>query len=99
MELLVLLVPDKYVVYYDLLQIAPAPTMSRPFLDVVEQRLAGADVQVLNLTTRFRERAEALLARNEYLYWLDDTHWNPEGIRYAAQAIVESQAVSQCPCR
>lgn len=41
--LLVLLVPDKYVVYHDLL-LPPPPQTDRPrYLDVVEQRLAGAN--------------------------------------------------------
>jgi hypothetical protein len=54
---------------------------------------------VLNLTPEFRKQAEALLARGEYLYWLDDTHWNAEGIRVAAQEIAKSKAVFECPCR
>ena len=97
--LLVLLVPDKYVVYHDLLLPASPQTERRPFLDVVEQRLAAANVPVLNLTPDFRKQAEALLARGEYLYWLDDTHWNAEGIHEAAQAITNSKAVSECSCR
>jgi SGNH hydrolase-like domain, acetyltransferase AlgX len=99
LALLLLLVPDKYVVYRNLLRPAPLSTGRRPFLDVVEERLIAADVPVLNLTTRFRERAETLLARDEYIYWLDDTHWNAEGIRDAAEAIAQSTTVSQCPCR
>ncbi len=97
--LLVLLVPDKYVVYHDLLLSASPRTERRQFLDVVEQRLTTANVPVLNLTPDFRKQAEALLARDEYLYWLDDTHWNAEGIREAAQAITNSKAVFECPCR
>ena len=97
--LLVLLVPDKYAVYHDLLLSASPRTERRQFLDVVEQRLAAANVPVLNLMPDFRKQAEALLARGEYLYWLDDTHWNAEGIREAAQAITNSKAVFECPCR
>ena len=97
--LLVALVPDKYVVYHDLI-LPPPPQTERPrYLDVVEQRLAAANVPVLNLTPLFREQAASLLARDEYLYWLDDTHWNGEGIREAAQAITNSTAVSKCGCR
>jgi hypothetical protein len=78
----------------------PPPQTERPrYLDVVEQRLAAANVPVLNLTPLFREQAASLLARDEYLYWLDDTHWNGEGIREAAQAITNSTAVSKCGCR
>lgn len=97
--LLVLLVPDKYVVYHDLLLSASSQTEHRRFFDVVEQRLAAANVPVLNLTPDFRKHAASLLARDQYLYWLDDTHWNAEGIRVAAQAITNSNAVLQCPCR
>jgi len=97
--LLVLLVPDKYVVYHDLLEQAPPGAERQPFLNIVEQRLVAAHVPVVNLTTRFRDRAEALLARDEYLYWLDDTHWNGAGIQVAAQAIAESQAVLECRCQ
>jgi hypothetical protein len=97
--LLVLLVPDKYVIYHDLLLSSSPRTERQQYLDDVEQRLTSADVPVINLTAQFRARAEALFARDEYLYWLDDSHWNAEGIREAAQAIAASKAVSECPCR
>ncbi len=97
--LLVLLVPDKYFVYHDLLLKVPPHTEHRPFLDVVEQRLAAANVPVINLSTRFRKQAEALLDHDQYLYWMDDTHWNAAGIREAAQALADSKAVSECRCR
>ena len=97
--LLILLVPDKYAVYQDLLLAASPATNRRRFLDAVEQRLAAASVPVLNMTTHFRKQAEALLARDEYLYWLDDSHWNGNGIRATAQAITGSQAFSECPCQ
>jgi hypothetical protein len=98
-ELLILLVPDKYDTYHDLLSSASPGTERTPFLDVVEQRLVAANVPVINLRPQFRKQAEALLDRDEYLYWLDDTHWNAEGIREAAEAIQGSKIVSQSPCR
>lgn len=97
--LLVLLVPDKYTVYHDLIVSPSVPAVRQEFFDIAEQRLAAANVPVLNLTQRFRKRAEVLLSQDEYLYWLDDTHWNAEGIREAAQAIADSKTVSECPCR
>jgi hypothetical protein len=97
--LLVLLVPDKYDVYHDLLLSASRRTERKPFLDVLEQRLVAANVPVLNLRPRFLEQAKALLAHDEYLYRLDDSHWSAEGIREAAQAIKDSRVVSQCPSR
>jgi SGNH hydrolase-like domain, acetyltransferase AlgX len=92
--LLVLLVPSKYDTYHDLLS-SPSPrTEPTPFLDTVEQRLLAADVPVINLRSQFRKQAEALLERDQYLFWLDDTHWNAEGIREAAVAIKGSAIFS-----
>jgi hypothetical protein len=97
--LLVLLVPDKYRVYHDLLLGAGDASESRPFFDLVQRRLIAANVPVVDLTPSFRAQAAVLLARDQYLYFLDDTHWNARGIREAAQAIIESTAFSQCSCR
>jgi hypothetical protein len=97
--LLVLLVPDKYAVYHDLIASGSTEPERRPFLDIVAQRLVAANVPVVNLTPHFIEEAQSLLARNEYIYWTDDTHWNAEGISEAAQALSETKLVSQLPCR
>jgi len=43
--------------------------------------------------------AEKLLDRGEYLYFLDDTHWNAEGIRIAAQELAHSEVIAQCHCK
>ncbi len=96
-RLLVLLVPDKYSVYQDLLSSAPPAVVRQKFLDVVEQRLIASRVPVLNMTQDFHKQAEALLARGQYLYWLDDTHWNADGIHEAAQAITNSKGHFECP--
>jgi len=87
LRLLVLLVPDKYVVYHDLIVPAPRPSDRMPFLSAVEQHLASADVPVLNLEPLFRKRAAELLPGDDYLYWLDDSHWNARGIHEAAEAV------------
>jgi len=98
-DLIVLLVPDKYVVYRDLLLPPPSGPDREPFLDLVEKRLVAEGVPVINLTPIFRERARALLDHDEYLYFLDDTHWNAKGIQEAAESIVASQAFSGHSCR
>jgi hypothetical protein len=98
-DLIVLLVPDKYVVYHDLLSPAPPGPDREPFLNLVEKRLVGDGVPVVNLTPIFRERARALIDNDKYLYSLDDTHWNAEGIHEAAESIVESQAFLGHSCR
>jgi hypothetical protein len=95
--LLVVLVPDKYVVYHDLL--SPTSKTRRPFTDVVAERLSAANVPVVNLTEPFRAEAPVLLAHDSYLYWLDDTHWNATGIHDAAIEIVKSDTFPrQLPC-
>jgi hypothetical protein len=99
-ELLVLLVPDKYVVYHDLLSPAPAapPTPHGLFMDIVEQRLSSAGVPVVNLTPTFRAQAASQLARDSYLYWLDDSHWNAAGVHIAAVEILKSGVFPKAPC-
>jgi hypothetical protein len=98
-SLIVVLVPDKYVVYHDLLSPAPPGPDREPFLDLVEKRLVADGVPVVNLTPIFRERARVLIDHDKYLYFLDDTHWNAEGIHEAAESIVESSAFLGHSCR
>jgi hypothetical protein len=88
LELLVLLVPDKYTVYHELLRTPLAPA-ARPGerMDRLEHALADAGVPVVNLRRSFSTAARRLFARGEYVYWRDDTHWNPRGIRIAAEEI------------
>jgi SGNH hydrolase-like domain, acetyltransferase AlgX len=90
--LLVVLVPDKYVVYHDLLSpnVRPAQNPPRLFMDIVAERLSAAQIPVVNLTQPFRAEAALLLKRDSYLYWLDDTHWNAAGINRAAIEILKS---------
>lgn len=97
--LLVLLVPDKYAVYRELLDPVPSSPVRRPFLDLVEERLTAAQVPVVNLTARYRARASELLSKGDYIYWLDDTHWNGEGIREAVKAIAGHRPLAPPPCR
>jgi hypothetical protein len=88
LDLLVVLVPDKYSVYQPLVrdeqEAAAAPSR---YLDRVEAQARAAGVPVVNLTAAFCREAEAGLARGQYLYWRDDTHWNPYGIDVAAREI------------
>jgi hypothetical protein len=87
-RLLIVLVPDKYVVYHPVLRDAPpAPDRSPLYMDSVEASLREADIAVVNLTAVFRARAAEALERGEYIYWLDDTHWNGAGTRVAAEEI------------
>jgi hypothetical protein len=88
LDLLVVLVPDKYSIYQPLVrderEAAGGPVR---YLDRVEEQVRAAGVPVVNLTQAFRREAEAGLSRGQYLYWRDDTHWNPYGIDVAAREI------------
>jgi len=88
LRLLVLLVPGKYTVYYPLLRDAPASALDSPlYTNRLEASLRAAGIDVVNLTAVFRKSAAEALARGEYIYWLDDTHWTPSGIRIAAEEL------------
>lgn len=88
LKLLVVLVPSKYTVYYQLLRnertLDFEPGES---LKLLEARLRAAQIPVVNLTETFRAHAARDLASGLYLYWLDDTHWNARGIAIAASEI------------
>ncbi len=97
---LVVLVPDKFVVYHDLLLPAKGDpnTPRTPFMDIVAQRLADAHIPVVNLTETFRAEAASRLTHDSYLYWFDDTHWNGDGIHLAATEIVKSGLLPKQAC-
>ena len=90
-ELLVLLVPEKYNVYYPLLSekgLSAPEGESR--LDLLEKDLRRSGIPVLNLTSALRSQAVEGLKKGEYNYWIDDTHWNRVGIQTAAAAILQA---------
>jgi hypothetical protein len=88
-ELAVLLVPDKYSVYYPLLnEKAQSPPEGESRLDHLEKDLHRLGIPVLNLTSSLRSQAVEGLQRREYNYWIDDTHWNSAGIQTATTEIL-----------
>jgi hypothetical protein len=92
LKLVLLLVPNKYTVYYPMLR-APArgqPEGSR-YLNSLEGRLRQEGVPVINLTDEYMREAASEYQQGRYIYWLDDTHWNAEGIRIAASAIARNR--------
>jgi hypothetical protein len=89
LQLLVVLVPDKSTVYGPLLA-EPLPDSEKAarFLGSLEQELGERGISAIDLTPALRSAAEAGLPRDEYVFWSDDTHWNPRGIGVAADAIL-----------
>jgi SGNH hydrolase-like domain, acetyltransferase AlgX len=87
LQLVVLVVPDKYTVYGPLLEERPGDFGGERLLAAIEQELRKTDIPVVNLTQKFRAAAAEVLSRNQYIYWRDDTHWNPLGIKLAAASL------------
>lgn len=99
LDLLVLLVPSKYWVYRPFLVDQPMlGDGAGDYLARLERELRAAGIPVLNLAPMFATQAAAHLARHEYLYWLDDTHWNAQGIDLAAAAIHAAWPLAGSSC-
>jgi hypothetical protein len=81
-KLVVLLVPDKYVVYRDLLE-KPEPGKKGRYFSALKDAIVGLSIPVVDLTGRFRAQVGM-----EDLYFPDDTHWNARGIREAARELL-----------
>ena len=85
---MVVLAPNKYTVYEPLLsdrQQGPGDAVHP--LARLEAALKSRGIQALDLTPSFAAQARADLPTGEYLYWLDDTHWNRHGIEMAVAAL------------
>jgi hypothetical protein len=88
LDLLLVLVPNKSEVYGPLaLDYQPKNVGHGAGHERVIQALRSEGILALDLTPILREKAEAALKKGEILYWPDDTHWNREGIRLAAEEI------------
>jgi len=86
-------VPTKYRVYHQ--QVAPGESLPHAhwqwLAKVCErQRLACSD-----LTPVLIDASERLLAKGRYTWWLDDTHWNADGMRAAAATVAAAIGVDR----
>jgi hypothetical protein len=82
-ELVILLIPDKFSVYGCFLENVPAPPSA--ILSELEKMLVAENVHVINLLPVFQQHALA----GEQLYWRDDTHWNDSGVRVAVDEVAK----------
>ncbi len=92
-DIVFILVPDKYTIYLPLIANMSAELGEGEYMDRVAAKMQQAGVPVLNLLPILRQEAERRLDRRETIYWKDDTHWNPEGIRFAVQVISAHLAI------
>jgi SGNH hydrolase-like domain, acetyltransferase AlgX len=93
LTLVVVLVPNKYTVYSPLLAETDlfSPS-SRTRLPEVERMLDQKNVLVVNLVAPFRSQAERDISSHQFIYWIDDTHWNERGMHLAAAAVSQRLA-------
>jgi hypothetical protein len=89
LDLLVLLTPTGYTVYAPLLAHPPARDAGGLYLAALEGRLREAGITVVNALPEMRARAAEGIGRHQYLYWMDDAHWNPRGIDVTARLVAE----------
>jgi hypothetical protein len=90
LQLAVLLVPTKYSVYGPFVKDRSAVQPSSLPLERLADSLKARGVFVVDITDALRKQATRDLSRNQYVYFIDDTHWNERGISVAAQALVEA---------
>lgn len=84
---LAVLMPVKTAIYQHLLASPAAAAVPPGTVIETERQLEAAGMQVLNLFEPLTVRAGRVWSRHQYVYWRDDTHWNPAGIATAAEAI------------
>ncbi len=90
LEFRMVLVPEKHTVYAPLLANPPAEP-SALYLNVLEEKLRAAGISVVNLLPVFRQAAAEQLSTGRRLYLDDDTHWNADGVRLAAETVSDSE--------
>jgi len=82
----VVFIPDKYRVYHFAFGTdGPPPTATNP--DTARRLAESLGARFLDLTPALEAAARRLAPRGEFVYWRDDTHWNPAGIVVAAEAV------------
>jgi hypothetical protein len=109
-QLLVIFVPGKYSVYGELSDLPRRPASNAPIAPFAQgARAAGAEpcreriaaavhalgIPFVDVTEPLRRAARERLASGEYLYFLDDTHWNGHGIDVAARALAARWRLGQ----
>jgi hypothetical protein len=86
---LLVFVPTKYRVYGPLSRGRGEPLPASTSSAFMQQLAQDLSIPYLDLTRPLVEASEELLEQGRYTFWRDDTHWNPDGIRTAADAIAE----------
>ncbi len=64
------------------------PSARSGFATAVQMLCERQRFRFLDLTPRLVAAAKSRFSRQEYLWWRDDSHWNPAGHEVAAEAVV-----------
>ncbi len=94
LELFVILVPSKDVVYGPMIDPRPATlpgaVVGERCFATIGRALHTTGIDYIDLTAPLEAAAREALARHELLYFRGDTHWNAAGIELAAQIVAQA---------
>lgn len=82
LQIILVSIPAKATIYHARFQRWQYP-------EVLEELTQEFSMHYLDLTPQLRKRAKELERLGETLWWPDDTHWNEEGHRLAAEVLTE----------
>jgi hypothetical protein len=82
----VFFIPTNYRVYARHLG---APALPNAQWQALSKLCAQQHWRCTDLTPGLVAAADALLAKGQFIWWLDDTHWNRAGIKVAAEVVAE----------
>jgi len=78
-------IPTKYRVYGQWISPAPLPNEQWNYLAAAAKQVG---IPIYDLTPALQAEAARLLPQKQYVFWRDDTHWNCNGMRVAANEVV-----------
>lgn len=90
-------IPTKYRVYYKhIIKNNPdkASVLPNRQWEFVQQMGNQYNIGATNLTSKLIEESDNLLQKGKLTYWLDDTHWNKNGISVATQIVAKKMSKS-----
>jgi hypothetical protein len=87
LKLAVMLLTTGYSVYYPLLRDKPDADTGSAYMASLQSQLTSAGVAVYNCLPLLRAAAARELKQGRLIYWPDDEHWNPRGVKIVAGAL------------
>lgn len=86
---LIVFIPDKARVYARWLPELPASLRGKSLYAEATAAIATElEIPFLDLTERLQREADSYLPSQQLIFWADDSHWNPRGIKAAAEEIL-----------